>query len=73
MMGHLDSARSTLASFEAIGASRPVVLPVEGKSLLVEAIKRLVARNFTADGLPDGVWALRCALGDDLHDTAGGP
>jgi hypothetical protein len=23
----------------------------------------------TVDGLPDGIWDLRCALADDLHDT----
>ncbi len=69
---HLESARTTIDAFEAVGASRPVRLPLEGKGLLVEAIN-LWSQNVQVGGLPEGVWDLRCALIDDLHDTAGGP
>jgi hypothetical protein len=69
---HLDSASKTIQAFEAVGASMPVRLPTEGKGLLIEAIN-VWSRNVTVDGLPEVVWELRCALIDDLHDTAGGP
>ena len=68
----LESARSTIDAFEAVGTSRPVTLETDEKGLLVEAIN-LWAGNVAVNGLPEGVWDLRCALVDDRHDTAGGP
>jgi hypothetical protein len=68
----LESARSTIDAFEAVGTSRRVTLETDEKGLLVDAIN-LWAGNVAVDGLPEGAWDLRCALIDELHDTAGGP
>jgi len=71
---HLHSATSTIKAFEDIGTSAPVRLGTPEKQLLVEAINVWtgeVAGGYA--GLPEGVWELRNALIDDLHDTAGGP
>lgn len=66
---HLDSARSTVKAFEAVGTSRPVTLTREDKVLLIEAIS-VWTRNVTVDDLPPGVWDLRNALYDDLDNPA---
>jgi len=69
---HLESAANVRKAFEAVGASRAVVFDTYDKQLLVQAIG-VWSGNVTVDGLPEGVWELRNALVDDLHDTAGGP
>jgi hypothetical protein len=68
----LQSARTAIKAFEAVGTSRHVVLDNDAKVLIVDAIG-VWAQNIGIDGLPEGVWNLRNALVDDLHDTAGGP
>lgn len=66
-INHLDSAHATIDAFQAVGASQPVELRRSDKELLIEAIN-VWSHNVTVDGLPDGVWDLRCSLVDDLHD-----
>jgi hypothetical protein len=66
---HDAKARPTIDAFEAVGASRPVRLTREHKALLLDAIN-VWSTRVTVDGLPPGVWDLRNALDDDLHDRA---
>jgi hypothetical protein len=66
-MRYLESARPTIEPFEAVGASVPVKLAPTDKELLIEVIN-VWSNDVTIDGLPPGVWDLRNALHDDLHD-----
>jgi hypothetical protein len=66
---HLDGARGTVTAFEAVGASAPVKLAGDDVAFLVEQLNRWSERVNVAN-LPEGVWELRCALHDDLYDTA---
>ena len=65
---HLESARGIIHAFEAVGTSRPVPLTRQDEGLLFDVINEW-SRGVTVDGLPAGIWDLRCALADDLHDT----
>jgi hypothetical protein len=65
---HLQSARGIIDAFEAVGTRRPVPLTRHDEDVLLEAINQWSV-GVTVDGLPDGIWDLRCALADDLHDT----
>ncbi len=65
---HLESARGIIHAFEAVGTSRPVPLTRQDEGLLLEVINEW-SRGVTVEGLPAGIWDLRCALADDLHDT----
>ena len=71
-MRRIDAARSAVDAFEAVGTSRPVMLDVDAKRVLVDSI-RAWGEHVGAAGLPAGVWQLRNALVDDLHDPASGP
>ena len=67
---HLESALSIVAAFEAVGTSRPVVLTTDQKASLIELIERWGTQvRFGLKGLPEGMFALRNALHDDLHDS----
>ena len=65
---HLESARGIVHAFDAVGTSRPVPLTRQDQDLLFKVINEW-SRGVTVDGLPAGIWDLRCALADDLHDT----
>jgi len=65
---HLESARGIIDAFEAVGTSRPVPLTRHDEGLLREAINQWSV-GVTVDGLPAGIWELRCALAAELHDT----
>jgi hypothetical protein len=65
----LDSAAGVRRAFEAVGASAPVHLSRDDAGLIVEAVD-VWMRNVGRDGLPAGVFDLRNALLDDLHDEA---
>jgi hypothetical protein len=71
-MQRIDAARSAIDAFEAVGTSRPVMLDVDAKRVLVDSIGAWV-EEVGARGIPAGVWQLRDALVDDLDDTASGP
>jgi hypothetical protein len=64
---HLDSATRIAKAFGDVGASRPVTLTEENRALLFELLDAWSSR-VGVDGLPAGVWELRCAIADDLHD-----
>jgi hypothetical protein len=67
---HVDSAQSIVAAFEAVGTSRPVVFTVEQKALLIELIEFWGNQTrFGLKALSEGMFELRNALHDDLHDT----
>lgn len=72
-MRHLESARPTITAFEDVGASMPVRLGREQKGLLITVIEHWGSqvRGGLTDGLPAGLFELRNALIDDLHDTRG--
>jgi hypothetical protein len=65
---HLESARGIIDAFEAVGTSRPVPLTRHDQSVLFEVINQW-ALGVNVDGLPSGIWALRCALADEFHDA----
>ena len=64
---HLDDAAAIRTAFAAVGVSRPVPLSRPDKKVLLEAINEW-SRSVTVEQLPRGVWELRCALADELHD-----
>jgi hypothetical protein len=71
---HLESGQGVRGAFEAVGASRPVTLgSADDKGLVVKAIDVWMGNVGGPDRLPVGIFELRNALIDDLHDTAGGP
>jgi|SRR3954453_16224917 hypothetical protein len=64
-IGHLPGAESAVRSFDAVGASGPVRLGRPDKELVANAIGTW-ASEVGEEELPPGIWALRCALVDDL-------
>lgn len=70
-MRHLDSANPIITEFQAVGTTRPVKLTAEQKGLLITVIEHWGSqvRGGLTDGLPPGVFELRNALHDDLHDA----
>jgi hypothetical protein len=64
---HLEHAEAIRTAFAAVGASRPVPLSRPDKEVLLEAINEW-SRSVTVEQLPKGVWELRCALADEVHD-----
>lgn len=64
-----DSAQTIRFAFVAVGASRPVELKLEDAAVLVRAIGRWMRRVGGPSELPAGVYELRRALTDDLHDA----
>ena len=67
----LGSAAGVRAAF-ANDAAPVRLASSDAKSVVVEAIETWM-QNIGRDRLPPGVFDLRNALIDDLHDTAGGP
>ena len=67
---HLDSAQPIIEAFKAVGTSRPVTLAPEQKGYLLELIEAWGDQTHGGlKALPAGVWELRIALHDDLHDA----
>jgi hypothetical protein len=67
---HLESEKPIVAAFEAVGVSQPVVLTTDQKALLIESIEHWGTQvRFGLSGLPEGMFELRNALHDDLHDS----
>jgi hypothetical protein len=71
----LDQARGrgelsgVVAAFEGAGASRPVALRPDDEARLLDLIEAW-AKRLSISELPAGIWELRQALTDDLHDEA---
>jgi len=63
---HLDTARPTVAAFEAVGASRPVELDRAGKVDVLDAIKVLAANAGGLDKIDPGLEQLRHHLVDEF-------
>ena len=55
--------------FEAVGATRPAEFTLEQKADLLRAIEDWQRAVGGYDGLPEGIFDLRNALIDDLHDA----
>ena len=66
---HLDSMSDMRRTFENVGTSRPVQLTQEQKGDLLGVIVTWASEEGGYDRLPDGIFDLRNALHDDLHDT----
>jgi hypothetical protein len=67
---HLESAQPIVTEFEAVGVSQPVPLTLEQKGTLIELIEFWATQTrFGLKGLPEGMFELRNALHDDLHDS----
>jgi hypothetical protein len=66
---HLDSLRSLREAFQAVGTSRPVELTREQKGHLLQVIEHWAIAGGFAE-LPVGIYELRNALIDDLHDAS---
>jgi hypothetical protein len=67
---HLDSAKPIVDAFEAVGTSRPVTLTDEQKGTLAELVEFWATQTRDGfEGLPEGLFELRNALHDDLHDS----
>jgi hypothetical protein len=67
---HLDSMRQVLEKFDAVGTTQPVELTTAEKGNLVACIdfwSGQIAGGF--DAMPEGLFELRNALHDDLHDA----
>ena len=58
-------------AFEDVGTSRPVQLTSAQKSDLLQVIVHWAEAEGGYDRLPEGIFDLRNALNDDLHDTGG--
>lgn len=70
---HLESGKPVVKAFEDVGASRPVTIDSDGEGLLVQAIELMSRNAGGVDRLPEGLWDLRNALIDELHDEGLGP
>lgn len=66
MPGRLDHVivATSRKAFRDVGATRPVKLSDEDAALLLDVLERWSER-VNVDGLPAGVWGLRCLLADD--------
>jgi len=69
---HLHSADGVRSAFDAAGAPAPVKLAAADKELLIEVIN-VWMQSVGRDDLPDGIFDLRNALYDDMHDAGAGP
>jgi hypothetical protein len=65
----LEAAQAAIAAFDSPGAGGLVTLDLDTKWLLVEVI-RVWGQNTGFDLLPEGLWSLRHAFIDDLHNAA---
>lgn len=66
----LDSSRRARAAFEAAGATAPVRLERDDVAQIVQIIEIWTRNAGGVKRLPEGIFELRNALIDDLHDTA---
>jgi hypothetical protein len=66
---HLDSAKGIRDEFMAVGASRLITLNRDEAALLVQAIDVWLSNAGGPQRLPSGIFRLRNALLDHLHDT----
>jgi hypothetical protein len=67
---HLDSMRQVREKFDPVGTTQPVELTTAEKGNLVACIdfwSSQIAAGYEA--MPDGLFELRNALHDDLHDA----
>jgi hypothetical protein len=64
---HLEAGASTVRAFEAVGASAPVRLERVDVFVLIDVIEEWM-KEVGADALPEGVFDLRNALYDDIHN-----
>ena len=64
-IGQLPGGETAVRAFIAVGASAPVRLGAPEKELVANAIDKW-AGEIGEDELPPGIWALRCALVEDL-------
>ena len=65
----LDWMRDVLRAFDNVGTSRPVQLTQDQKRDLLKVIVHWSNEEGGYDRLPEGIFDLRHALHDDLHDT----
>jgi hypothetical protein len=70
---HLNSMWEVRKAFEDVGTSRPVPLAQEQKADLLQVIVHWAEAEEGYDRLPEGIFDLRNALHDDLHDTGAVP
>ena len=67
---HLVSMSPIRKAFEAAGTSRPVELTPEQEHALLDIIDRWSARlPLGLEGLPEGIYGLRCVLADEADAT----
>ena len=68
-LGRVDSAQDIVAAFQAVGTSAPVRMTQPQKVTVIQVMDAWAGE---VDGglpvLPEGIFALRNALHDDLHD-----
>jgi hypothetical protein len=64
---HLEAGAATIRAFEAAGASAPVRLDRADVLVVIDVIEEWM-KEVGSDALPDGVFDLRNALHDDIHN-----
>ena len=69
-LGNADMDRAIIKRFEDVGATRPVTLDLNQKPYLLSLIEHWSTDSGGYDGLPQGLFQLRNALIDDLHEAA---
>jgi hypothetical protein len=72
LMRRLEHVRSTTkirASFEAVGASRPVQLSGPQRTALLVTLEIWASDGAGQEPMPQGLYELRDALLRDLHDA----
>lgn len=66
----VEFAKAIVDAFEAVGTSRPVTLTEGQKADLIDCIESWASQTPGGfEGLPEGMYELRNALHDDLHDS----
>ena len=69
-LGNFASAAGIVQAFESAGPGAPVELERDDVAVLVLLIDAW-AERVPVDDLPGRLWELRCALHDELSDSAG--
>jgi hypothetical protein len=72
-LGDIQVNAHTVDAFRSVGASRPVPLELPDKQILSVTIEDWIAELGGYTRLPEGIYELRAALIDDLHDAGLGP
>ena len=67
---HVHSTARIRASFEAVGASRPVELSAGQRAVLLIILEEWSVGGDGYEAMPEGLFELRNALLDDLHDAS---